>query len=169
MMRRLPILILSVFTTMGAIVPPTVPILPQRSPLNSVMLAWDASESIRVNGYRVYWGPASHTYTNSVDAGADLSVIVPRLLSGTNYYFAATAYNASGLESDYSDEVSCVVPFRTFPPRTNIVTITMRCDLVSHSGTVTRFTNQLSMTNPSVPVQFFKGILHPLEISCATK
>jgi hypothetical protein len=73
--------------------------------LCTVVLAWDISPDPEVTGYRVYYGTASRTYTNSVEAGNALTNTVAGLVSGVTYFFAVTAYNASGLESDYSREV----------------------------------------------------------------
>lgn len=70
-----------------------------------VTLAWDESPSPSVAGYRVYFGPASRTYTNTVDVGhtTNVTVSVP---AGAVSYYAATAYDTSGLESDFSAEIS---------------------------------------------------------------
>src|ERR1019366_330702 len=49
-------------------------------------------------------GAASGTYTNTVDVGNVTDATISSLISGTTYYFAATAYDTSALESDYSTE-----------------------------------------------------------------
>lgn len=72
-------------------------------------LAWDASSSSSVEGYRLHYGEASGSYTANADAGNQLSYTVTGLAEGTTYYFAATAYG-SGTESPYSNEVSYTVP-----------------------------------------------------------
>jgi hypothetical protein len=36
-------------------------------------------------------------------------------VEGATYYFAATAFNTAGLESDYSNEISYTVPIAAFP------------------------------------------------------
>ena len=77
----------------------------------TVTLAWDASSGTNViANYNVYYGVASGTYTNSVSAGTNLTVSVSNLVEGTTYYFAATAVDTDGLESDYSTEVSTLIP-----------------------------------------------------------
>jgi hypothetical protein len=76
----------------------------------SVTLAWDPSSDPTVAGYRVYVGSASHTYTNLTDVGNKTSATITGLISGRMYYFAVTAYDASGLESDFSGEITYVVP-----------------------------------------------------------
>ena len=84
----------------------------------SVTLAWDASPGTNNGplGYRVYDGVASRTYTNVMDAGSNLQYTVTGLVSSVTYYFAATAYDTNGLESDFSNEVSCQIPPQRPPP-----------------------------------------------------
>jgi hypothetical protein len=71
---------------------------------SSLSLAWDRSSSTDVVGYRVYFGPASRQYTNSTYVGNVTSSLVSGLAGGAPYYFAMTAIDATGLESDYSTE-----------------------------------------------------------------
>ena len=64
----------------------------------------------------------SRTYTNMVEAGTNLTATVSNLVSAVTYYFAATAYDTNGLESDYSSEVSTTIPSPLMPkPPTNVV------------------------------------------------
>jgi hypothetical protein len=87
-----------------------LPILsPQRvSASTSVTLAWDASTDASVTEYRVYYGVASGSYTNALSAGAATTATVPGLAGGTKYFFAATALDSMGQESDYSSETSYI-------------------------------------------------------------
>jgi len=70
----------------------------------SVTLAWDASPSPSVTGYLIYYGTNSRSYSFLTNAGLALTqtVVLPHL---GRWFFAATAYDAQGLESDYSNEV----------------------------------------------------------------
>jgi hypothetical protein len=70
-----------------------------------VSLAWDASASADVTGYKIYVGTASGTYDAPTTIGNLTSYTVTGLSSGT-YYFSVTAYDASGNESGFSNEVS---------------------------------------------------------------
>jgi hypothetical protein len=70
----------------------------------SVSLAWDASDG--AVGYKIYSGTTSKNYTWVVDVGNATSYTTANLTDGYTYYFAATAYDASGSESAYSDEVT---------------------------------------------------------------
>lgn len=76
----------------------------------AVTVAWSASTIGDVAGYRLYEGVAPRTYTNSVDVGNATSVRVAGLVAGATYYFAVTAYDAQGSESDFSEEVEYTVP-----------------------------------------------------------
>jgi fibronectin type 3 domain-containing protein len=79
----------------------------------SVTLAWDPVNG--VTGYKVYQGGASRAYSNSVDAGNSSQKTLSPLTAGKTYYFAVTAYNNSGVESDYSTEISYTVPMVSVP------------------------------------------------------
>ncbi len=76
------------------------------APAHSVRLAWDASADPEVTGYRVYYGNAPTNYTQILDVGNLARATVSNLTAGVKYYFAVTAYTASGLESDPADEIS---------------------------------------------------------------
>jgi hypothetical protein len=73
-----------------------------------ISLAWDASVTPTVVGYKVYLGNASHTYGTPITIGNQTTCIVTGLANGT-YYFAVTAFDADGNESDFSNEVSQVI------------------------------------------------------------
>ena len=70
----------------------------------SVTLAWDASPSAAVAGYRVYYGTNSRAYSYVTNAGLALNQSLA-LPYRARWFFAATAYDSNGLESDYSNEV----------------------------------------------------------------
>ena len=86
-----------------------------------VSLQWDASPSPEVAGYRIYFGVASGTYTNAVSVGTVTTATISGLVTGTKYYFAATAFDAAGDESEFSNEASHTVGSSTRPaPPTNL-------------------------------------------------
>jgi fibronectin type 3 domain-containing protein len=72
----------------------------------SVTLAWDPNPETDLAGYRVYYGTASRSYSQTNSAGNVTTNVVGGLATGITYYFAVTAYNTSGLESDFSNEVN---------------------------------------------------------------
>jgi hypothetical protein len=73
---------------------------------SSVTLVWAPSAGTNIAGYKIYYGATSGAYTNTVTAGNATNTTVSNLISGATYYFAATAYDDSNLESDLSKEVS---------------------------------------------------------------
>jgi hypothetical protein len=73
-----------------------------------VSLAWDPSVSPNIAGYKVYFGNSSGTYGTPITAGNQTTYTVTGLTSGT-YYFAVTAVDAQGNESDFSNEVSQII------------------------------------------------------------
>ena len=76
----------------------------------SVNLAWNQSSDPNVIGYNVYYGGASGTYTNEINAGNVTNITISGLVAGATYYFAATAYSDLGDESVFSSEISYLVP-----------------------------------------------------------
>ena len=66
-------------------------------------LAWDASTTPNVAGYKLHYGTSSGNYSNTIDVGMVTGCSVSSLAPGT-YYFTASAYDASGNESGYSNE-----------------------------------------------------------------
>lgn len=79
-----------------------------------VKLTWDAAtDNVGVSGYKIFYGTSSvstdsASYTmGPVDVGNVLAYDVTGLENGKTYYFALTAYDAAGNESEfYSLEVS---------------------------------------------------------------
>ena len=82
-----------------------------------VTLAWDPNTESDLAGYRVHYGTASGSYTSHTDVHNVTSYTVTGLTAGQTYYFAATAYDASGNESGYSNPLSYAVPLDQLPPQ----------------------------------------------------
>ena len=93
----------------------------------SVTLAWDPSTDLEVTGAIVYYGNASRNYPYHTNVGNVTRATVNGLEAGLTYYFAVTATNSDGLESDYSNEVSTSIPsdltnsFPTISTITNVL------------------------------------------------
>jgi len=86
-----------------------VPMLPAQP----VTLSWNPSPSPGVVNYRIYFGTNSGGYTSVTNAGLALTqtVVLPH---GGRWYFAATAGDAFGNESDFSNEA--IYEARPAPP-----------------------------------------------------
>lgn len=104
--------------------------------VQNVSLAWDKSCSPNIVGYNIYFGADGHTpgtnvvyipdcngtngyfvtnfwsgnYSNKISVGNVTNTTISGLLEGVTYYFAATASDTLGLESDLSNETSYTVP-----------------------------------------------------------
>jgi hypothetical protein len=74
-----------------------------------VTLAWDPNTEADLAGYRVYYGTSSRDYGVTLDVGNWTSCTIGGLQQGKTYYFAVTAYDTVGNESDFSEEVSWLV------------------------------------------------------------
>lgn len=69
----------------------------------SVTLAWNPNPERNIAGYNVYYGRVSDTYLRLVTVTATTATI--RVRGRRTVYFAVTAFDANGLESDLSEEV----------------------------------------------------------------
>lgn len=81
---------------------------------NAVAITWDAYDFVdntNVTSFNIYIGGQSKTYTNFVSVGLGNSNTLSGLVSGTTYYFSVTAVSSTGLESDFSREVSYTIPY----------------------------------------------------------
>jgi hypothetical protein len=90
-----------------------VPALAQLAPSNNpprVLLTWDPNPETDIGGYKIYWGTNSRTYTTVTNVGKTTNAITAGYTRGVRYYWAATAYNTNNLESDFSLEVSLLIP-----------------------------------------------------------
>ncbi len=82
--------------------------------------SWLPNTESDLAGYKIHYGTSSETYENHINVGrpptendGHIHYTISGLTSGITYYFAATAYNTEGLESDYSTEVVWTVPTDT--------------------------------------------------------
>ena len=84
---------------------------------SSVTLSWqpptqnsDGSPLTDLAGYNIYVGTSSNSYDMQIQIdNPGLSTYVVENLDPATYYFSATAFNSSGMESGFSEEVVRVV------------------------------------------------------------
>ncbi len=75
-----------------------------------MFLTWDASPATDITNYTVYLGTSSSDYTTLVQAGPVTHVTITNLVPGLTYFLAVTASDSSGIESEYSNEITFSVP-----------------------------------------------------------
>jgi concanavalin A-like lectin/glucanase superfamily protein/fibronectin type III domain protein len=77
-----------------------------------VHLAWDVPETdadpstlATPVGYKVYYGPSRRSYDFVLDVGNVASIVLNGLEDGHPYYITVAAYDSTGVESEFSNEV----------------------------------------------------------------
>lgn len=89
------------------------PLIKKQLSSQSVIVQWDAPLNTSVYGYNLYYGNKSRGYDHKIyipitpiaENIENSSIILERIGTGIVYYFAVTALDITGNESDYSDEV----------------------------------------------------------------
>ncbi len=87
----------------------------------ALVVRWDSNTENDLAGYLMYYGDESRVYDQNVDVGLDTFYTVDGLTEGQTYYFAVTAYDSSGNESAFSEEVYGIVPVSGSVEVTNLI------------------------------------------------
>ncbi|MGE3901893.1 MAG: fibronectin type III domain-containing protein, partial [Nitrospiraceae bacterium] len=89
-------------------VPVTLTVNASGSTTGSVTLTWNGNGEQDLEGYKVYRATSSGAYGAPIATinGNVTSYVASGLPKGTTYYFVVTAYDNTGNESSYSNEVS---------------------------------------------------------------
>lgn len=74
-----------------------------------VLVSWQANPEPDIAGYFVHYGPESKSYHYRVPAGDSTEYILKSLPDSGVVYFAVTAVDEWGNESEFSDEVSIYI------------------------------------------------------------
>ena len=85
--------------------------------LGSATLTWtaptqneDGSPLLDLAGYKIYYGTSSGNYSNEITINnPGLTTYVVNSLAPNTWYFVSTAFNSSGVQSDFSNETSKTV------------------------------------------------------------
>lgn len=75
--------------------------------VNDCNIAWDASISADVDGYRLYWGNDPTSMTNGYDTGSTnltSTCSAAGITSAGDYWMTARAYNQGGESGDSNQE-----------------------------------------------------------------
>ena len=92
-----------------------------------VTLSWKKVGNSNIRTYRVYGSTTTHpsSVLDSTASSTDTTKKIKNLLNQQKYYFRVTAVDSSGLESNYSNEVSAipnnVPPVAVFIPDTTMI------------------------------------------------
>lgn len=114
------------------------------------ILSWDPNDwntDPDLAGYKVYYGTASGNYTNNVDIGLINPDSVPtytvnNLTEGNTYYFTVTAYDTSGNESGFSNEVFKSIQSTTTDTTSPIISAIQSLNIGSTSASINWTTDE---------------------------
>ena len=137
-------------------------------------LTWTASPSDWVVGYNLYYGNATRSYQDAIQGGTNLSTTVTNLVLGLTYYFAVTAVDVWGDESDFSAETFWTIPqvlelvladgdqTPTNQPLTNQF-LQSSPDLINwqNCDATTRSNAWFVVQDPAVPQEFYRLVNQP--------
>ena len=135
----------------------------------SANLSWTPSTDPNVVSYTIYYGGASHQYTNSVSVNAVTNAIIPGLTENTTYYFAAKAQDNAGNQSDYSNEAAfagvtgkpnATVRFKTLPANLNGDPLAYSLDSSAPAGATINPTNGIISWAPGVAYASTTNYIH---------
>jgi hypothetical protein len=91
--------------SVGVVLTLLLPLFPAQA--GTITVAWDPVSDPGLTGYRLYYGAASGSYSESLDVGLVTEHTVNGLADCTTYFMAIKSLDADSLESPvFSDEVS---------------------------------------------------------------
>jgi|GEM_PF-571608 len=76
---------------------------------STLQISWNDNTEPDLAGYRIYYGSVSGAYGHVLDVGGSVCVEIEGIEEDTVYFFAVTAYDQAGNESDYSREISVLI------------------------------------------------------------
>ncbi|KAA3619607.1 MAG: hypothetical protein DWQ05_02460 [Calditrichaeota bacterium] len=78
-------------------------------------ISWSANSESDLAGYKIYYGKASRNYDQVIDVGKQPGYSITLTETNVTYYFAVTAYDSSGNESAFSEEVEAIIEGQVDP------------------------------------------------------
>jgi len=103
-----------------------------------VSFSWAPNSEPDLAGYRLYYGTASHNYTQVLNVGNTNRATVSNLVAGATYYFALRAYDILGLESGFTSELVYSVPVPEPPATLQIAVTSTRRTILTLTGPTNR-------------------------------
>ncbi len=114
-------------------------------------LAWNANPEPDIVSYRVHVGTSSRQYSQSFSTTAP-NINISTLPAGPTYFFAVSAVNSAGLESDFSAEISSGGGTPSGPSvNTTLTTTSIRMTVQTTASSVVAFDSSTNL----VDWQFF--------------
>lgn len=126
---------------------------------NSPTTNTDGTPLTDLAGYKVYYGTTSSAYTQMVNVEMTSTPTTPtytvtNLAAGSTYYFAVTAYDSSGNESRFSNEVSkTITNTTTTTTRPTTTTTTRSTSTTTTTVKPTTSTTTTTTTTTTIPAQ----------------
>ena len=84
-----------------------------KEPKGTAQVSWNPNSDSNLGGYKIYYGTSPRNadcppagYADNIAVGNSTSYTFGDLVIDKTYYFSVSAYNTSGQESWFSDEVS---------------------------------------------------------------
>jgi hypothetical protein len=83
----------------------------------TVTFVWDDPNlpEVGVTGYRIYYGPVSRKYVRAIATRGKVQTLTIKHLPPGRYFAAATAHDAYGNSSQYSEEIEFNVDIESRP------------------------------------------------------
>ena len=140
-------------------------------------VSWDPNTESDLNGYKIYYGTSSGNYDATIDAGNATNFPVTGLQNSIKYYFVVTAYDFSGNESGFSNEVNIVVTDSTEdppvdPPIEDPISFQAYCfpnPFYNNEGTIITFITpndgNLSIDIYTVTGRFIRNLINDLPVT----
>ena len=75
-----------------------------------VTVEWYPNSEADLAGYKLHYGTTSGNYDTIINVGNQVSYTIPNLEGGNTYYVTGTAYDTSGYESVYAEELIYNIP-----------------------------------------------------------
>jgi hypothetical protein len=85
------------------------PLISRNAFSGSIAVSWDPIQDSHVAGYKIKYGTAHGSYSQSVNVGKVTSYILQNLTEGANYYLTVVAYDTNLVEGVPSQEASGTV------------------------------------------------------------
>ena len=98
--------------------------------------SWTPNSEPNLAGYKIYSGTSSGDYNIATDVGLpeitaeNMSSTLTGLTEGVTYYFAATAYDTDGFESNFSQEVQIALGSVISQPSLVVTGTKQRAELI---------------------------------------